>query len=193
MFFSKRVFFTTVGLVTVISTSGWLVVKSAQEKISHGDLPAYFVENTAKNITYEKYDTRGWLEYKTTALSATRFYNQDAKLSKVNAIFYSKDRQDKSWDIMTNYVDITNNNNNMHLYDNVVMLRKANGVDLPLIKITTEFVNYDDNKDYISTGKQVKISQPGTPNNTIGMGMSSTPKKGNFKLLKDVRSYYAGQ
>ncbi|WP_440683333.1 LPS export ABC transporter periplasmic protein LptC [Cysteiniphilum halobium] len=193
MFFSKRVFFTTIGLVIVIGTSGWLVVKSAQEQISHGDLPAHFIENTAKSITYEKYDTKGWLEYKATAVDATRFYNQDAKLSTVNAVLYSKDTKDKPWNITANYADITNNNNNMHLYGNVVMLREDNGKNSPAIKIATDSVYYDDNKDYMSTDKQVTISQPGTPNNTIGTGMDGTPKKGDFKLLKNVRSYYVGQ
>ena len=41
------------------------------------------------------------------------------------------------------------------------------------------------------TDTQVTISQPGTPNNIVGTGMNGTPKKGDFKLLKDVRSYYA--
>ena len=108
-------------------------------------------------------------------------------------MLYSKDKQDKPWNVSANYADISDNNNNMHLYGNVVMLRKANGKNSPAIKVTTESVNYDNNKNYVETDKMVTISQPGTPNNTVGIGMNGAPKKGDFRLLKDVRSYYAGQ
>ena len=193
MFFSKRVFFTSIGLTLVIGTSGWLVIKSAQDQISHGDLPAHFVENTAENINYEKYDQQGWLQYSAKAKQATRFFNQDAKLKTVHAIFYSKDRNDEPWNISSNYADITNNNNNIHLYDNVIMERQARGENSPAIKIMTEMVDYNDDKDYLSTDKRVVISQPGTANNTIGVGMTGSPKKSDFKLLKNLRSFYVGQ
>ncbi len=193
MFFSKRVFFTTIGLVTVIGSSGWLVVKSAQEQISHGDLPAHFVENTAQDLVYEKYNQSGRLQYTATAKDSKRFYNQDAKLDGVSAVFYAKKPEDKPWHITSDYADITNSNNNIRLYGNVIMQRKANGKNSPAIKMMTDVVDYDNDQDNLTTDQKVIISQPGTPNNTVGIGMISAPKKGDFKLLKEVRSYYAGQ
>ncbi|WP_116963021.1 LPS export ABC transporter periplasmic protein LptC [Fastidiosibacter lacustris] len=193
MFFSKRVFFSTIGLSVVVGSSGWLVVKSAQEQISHGELPAHFIENTAEGLRYEKYDQKGWLQYSLYAKQGKRFYNQDAVLSEVNAEFFSKDQNDKPWYITANNADVTNNNNNIRLYGNVIMQRQANGNSSPAIKITTEMIDYDNNKDDLNTDKLVTFTEPGTPNNTVGLGLSGAPKKGNFTLLKNVRSYYAGQ
>ena len=164
------------------------MVKSAQEQISQGDLPNDFIETSAKNLIYEKFDKRGWLEYTVSAIDVERFYNQDAKLITVSALFYTKNRQDNPWNITAGHVIFTDKN--MHFYDNIVMLRKAKGENFPSIKITTEAFTYND-KDYLNTDQKVTISQPGTKNNTVGIGMIGEPKKGDFKLLKDVRSYYA--
>ncbi|WP_119344328.1 LPS export ABC transporter periplasmic protein LptC [Facilibium subflavum] len=193
MFFSKRAFFSTIGLAVVVSVSGWFVVKTAQRQISTASVPDDFVISTANEITNIKTNKSGQIAYIAKAQKAKRFENEDAWFYKVDVLFYNKDRKQEPWHITSDYGKVTNNDNNVHLYQKVIMQRQAAGKNAPAVKITTDEVFYDDKKDQLNTDRLVTITQPGTDNITTGEGLIGHPKTGNYKLLKNVRSYYAGQ
>ena len=192
MFFSKRVFFSSIGLAIVVSTSAWLVIKSAQEQISKGDLPADFIESTARDVSYQKFNASGEMVYQGHSLTAKRYHNGDALLGDVNIIFYNKDKTQSPWYIDSKYAKVTQSNDKIHMYDHVVMQRKRTGKNSPAIKIQTKQVIYLDSKDDLTTKDKVTITEPETNNITTGFGLKAKSKAGEFKLLKNVRSYYEG-
>lgn len=194
MFFSKRAFFSTLGLALVVSVSGWFVVKSVQQQINQGKLPNDFVVNTAQNLRDVKTDINGDLTYIAEVEKAVRYENTDAWLNKMNIVFYNNKVQSKApWHITSDYAKLTNNNNNIRLYDNVIMWRQSSGKNAPAVKIATQEALYDDEQDRLSSDRFITITQPGTKNITTGTGLIGQPKQGDYKLLKNVRSYYAGQ
>ncbi len=193
IFFGKRAFVSTVSLAIVVSVSGWFVIKSAEEQVLKGDIPPNFVVNTAENLRYIKTTDKGSIAYIADAKTAKRYQNEDAIMSDVKIrVFNTQDPSQKPWDISSNHAKVTNNNNNAQMYDHVVMQRAGDGINTPPIKIASELVNYDNNKDFINTDKLVTITEPDTDNITTGVGLTGHPNQGDYQLLSNVRSYYVG-
>jgi len=190
MFFSKRSFFSTIGLAMVVTVSGLMVIKSVQKQISQSDLPDDFIIGTSKDLVNSKTNVKGNTVYVAKAKNATLYQNQDSLLSTVNMILYDKNNKLMVWDISSNYAKITNQNNNINLYGNVILLRKESDKKYPDVKIKTESANYYSKKDLLMSARLITITQPGTNNVTTGSGMIASPNKGDYKLLKNVRSYY---
>lgn len=193
MFFSKPALFSSVVLAALVSISGWFVIKSLEQQIRKEKLPQDFIINKAKDLHYNRINDQGELAYSALAKSATRYVNEDALLHQVDVVFYNKGQTEAPWHITSNYAKTTNKNDKIRLYGKVVMEKKRQNHALPEVRVTTEQVLYDSPSDTLNTDDLVTIVEPGTDNITTGIGLLGYPKQGNFSLLSDVRSYYAGR
>ena len=193
IFFSKRAFFSTLGLAVVVSVSSWFVIKSAEQQIARGELPADFIVNTAQNLRYVKTDKNGEIIYLADAQKAQRYQNENALLHKVTiTVFNRENHLQKPWQITSEHAEITHQNNNVRMYGKVIMQRQGNGKNAPPIKIESPEVLYDNEKARVSSNKLVTITEPGTQNVTTGVGLIGHTNTGAYELLNHVRSYYAG-
>jgi len=193
MFFSKPAFFSSFILAAFVSVSGWFVIKSLEQQIGKGKLPQHFIINTAKDLHYNSINDQGELSYSAFAKDATRYMNEDALLNTVNFVFYNKGQTEAPWHITSNYAKTTEKNNKIRLYGKVIMQKYSQNNSVPQVKITTEQALYDTPSDTLNTDDLVTITEPGTDNITTGIGLLGYPKQGNFSLLSNVRSYYAGR
>ena len=193
MFISKSAFSSSFILAAFVSVSGWFVIKSLEQQMSQGKLPQHFIINTAKDLHYNKIDGQGELSYSAFAKDATRYMNEDALLTAVNFIFYNKGQAEAPWNITSNHAKTTEKNDKIRLYGKVIIQKYSQHSSLPQVQMTTEQVLYNSASDTLDTEDLVTITEPGTDNITTGTGLLGYPKQGNFSLLSNVRSYYAGK
>ncbi|MCF6765082.1 LPS export ABC transporter periplasmic protein LptC [Thiotrichales bacterium 19S3-7] len=190
MFFSKRSVASTLVLAALVGFTSWLTIESSGTFHSKQKLPNDFVTNVATDTTLYQMNEKGSLRYKAFATHLEKFANDDVDMTQVNMTMEPQKPGDLPWNIVSNHGYLSDKNNKLKLWGNVVITRPGNGKDKPPLKITTSLLYVYPNKDYAETDKFVKMEQVGSKNVITGVGMKAHMHPEKIQLLSKVKSYY---
>ncbi|MCF6777366.1 LPS export ABC transporter periplasmic protein LptC [Thiotrichales bacterium 19X7-9] len=190
MFFSKRSVVSTLVLAALVGFTSWLTIESSSNYSSKQKLPDDFIENTATDTTLYQMNETGNLRYKAFATFLKKFANGNVDMTKVNMTMEPQKPGDLPWNIVSDHGYLSDQNNKLKLWGNVIITRPGNGKKKPPLKITTSVLYVYPNKDYAETDKFVKMEQVGSKNVITGVGMKAHMHPEKIQLLSKVKSYY---
>ncbi|MCF6807943.1 LPS export ABC transporter periplasmic protein LptC [Thiotrichales bacterium 19S9-11] len=190
MFFSKRSIFSTVTLAAIVGITSWLTVESSNTYHKKEALPKDFIENTATNVTLYQMNETGTLRYQAYSTLVDKMVNSDAKMSNINMTMEAQKEGELPWNITSDHGYLSDHNEKLKLWGNVIIKRPGDGKDKPPLKITTSILYVYPNKDFAETDQPVKMEQLGSKNIITGTGMKAHMNPEKIQLLSNVRSYY---
>ncbi len=134
----------------------------------------------------------GSVQYQGSIAEATQLGNENVNFTGLNVTLYDSDQNALPITLTADEGTATNQNSQIDLMGHVTLTRPQSPNSVPLLVKTDAATIYPDTETVKGSGL-ITFSQPGTMNQTSGVGFVANLQQKWMKLLSQVKSTYATQ
>lgn len=132
----------------------------------------------------------GALQYQGDMAEATQINNGDIHFKGLNILFYNTENDITPWNLKADRGTAIDRNTEIDLQGNVALSRAVTANSAPILVQTAAAMIYPNSQKVTGEGL-ITLSQPGTMNQTTGVGFVVNLQQKTANLLSQVKSIYA--
>lgn len=132
----------------------------------------------------------GALQYQGSMAEATKINNGDIHFKGLNILFYNAANDATPWNLKADTGTAIDQNTEIDLQGNVALSRASTANSVPILVQTAAATIYPNSQKVTGAGL-ITLSQPGTMNQTSGVGFNVNLQQKAVNLLSQVKTIYA--